>query len=233
MKRKFQDIYKQLSESIEAGTFQTGTTLPSENELAENYNASRETIRKALNMLSEHGYIQKVQGKGSIVLDMSRINFPFSGVISFQELSQKLGTRTKTEVVYLKKEHATDHQLKGEERVWRVHRVRHIDGERIILDKDVFSVQAVPHLTNEICENSIYDFIENNLGLTISFAHKEIVIEEPSEEDQHLLDLNGSHNIVVIRSFTYLEDATLFQYTESRHRPDKFRFVDFARRVQT
>ena len=27
-------------------------------------------------------------------------------------------------------------------------------------------------------------------------------------------------------SYTYLEDATLFQYTESKHRPDKFRFVD-------
>ena len=28
----------------------------------------------------------------------------------------------------------------------------------------------------------------------------------------------------------YLEDTSLFQYTESRHRPDKFQFVDFARR---
>lgn len=30
--------------------------------------------------------------------------------------------------------------------------------------------------------------------------------------------------------YVYLEDASLLQYTESRHRLDKFRFVDFARR---
>jgi GntR family transcriptional regulator, trehalose operon transcriptional repressor len=38
--------------------------------------------------------------------------------------------------------------------------------------------------------------------------------------------------VVVIRSQVYLDDANLFQFTESRHRPDKFRFVDFARRVK-
>lgn len=35
--------------------------------------------------------------------------------------------------------------------------------------------------------------------------------------------------IVSIKSFTYLEGATLYQYTESRHRPDKFKFIDFTR----
>jgi len=66
--------------------------------------------------------------------------------------------------------------------------------------------------------------------LKISYAKKEIIVEEPTEEDRKWLDLEGFHNIVVIKNYVYLEDASLFQYTESRHRPDKFRFVDFARR---
>lgn len=41
---------------------------------------------------------------------------------------------------------------------------------------------------------------------------------------RRLLDLGGFTNIVVIKSLVYLEDTSLFQYTESRHRPDKFRF---------
>lgn len=46
-------------------------------------------------------------------------------------------------------------------------------------------------------------------------------------------DQNGKHqntHVVVVRNYVYLEDTTLFQYTESRHRLDKFQFVDFARR---
>lgn len=36
--------------------------------------------------------------------------------------------------------------------------------------------------------------------------------------------------VVVVRSYTYLDDNRLFQYTISKHRPDKFVFIDFARR---
>ncbi|XLG13386.1 Trehalose operon transcriptional repressor [Bacillus velezensis] len=36
--------------------------------------------------------------------------------------------------------------------------------------------------------------------------------------------------MAVVKNRVFLEDTSLFQYTESRHRLDKFRFVDFARR---
>ena len=60
---------------------------------------------------------------------------------------------------------------------------------------------------------------------------KEISIQRTSKEDKEYLDLEDFDMIVVVKSYTYLDDASLFQYTESRHRPDKFRFVDFARRI--
>lgn len=95
-KNKFLKIKEDLAEKIRNRHFQEGDLLPSENELVDMYSASRETIRKALNMLSEDGYIHKVQGKGSIVLDVSKFDFPISGLVSFKELAQKMGGRTKT-----------------------------------------------------------------------------------------------------------------------------------------
>ena len=65
----------------------------------------------------------------------------------------------------------------------------------------------------------------------VSFAKKEIVVVPASEEEKRLLDMHEYDLLVCVKSYTYLEDATLFQYTESKHRPDKFRFVDFARRT--
>lgn len=123
--------------------------------------------------------------------------------------------------------------LHAKDLVWKVVRTREIGGEKVILDKDYLVKNIVPQLTKEVCEDSIYSYIENTLGLQISFAKKEILIEEPTEEDRLYLDIEGFHNVVVIRSQVHLEDASLFQYTESRHRPDKFRFVDFARRRTT
>jgi GntR family trehalose operon transcriptional repressor len=236
-KSKFQMIYDELVGHIENGDLKANELLPSENELAESYKASRETIRKALKLLSEHGYIQKMQGKGSVVLDVTKINFPISGLVSFRELADKMGKRAKTDVVGLEEQLMTpdmqeQFQMKEATNVWSVKRVREIDRERIILDNDYLLTSLVPGLTVDICERSLYAYIEQVLGLTISFAKKEITVERPTEEDKELLDLKEYDTIVVVKSHVYLDDATMFQYTESRHRPDKFRFVDFARRTR-
>ncbi|CAH2716034.1 HTH-type transcriptional regulator TreR [Neobacillus rhizosphaerae] len=237
MTNKYLTIYNNIVEQIKSGEILPQTLLPSENELKDQFDTSRETIRKALNLLSQNGYIQKVRGKGSIVIDISKFDFPVSGLVSFKELAKKMGSKPKTIVnelelikpdVFIRKQL----QLSSKDIVWKVIRTREMGGEKIILDKDFLYKKYVPNLTEEICADSIYQYLENELNLTISFAKKEIVVEEPTEEDRTLLDLEGFHNVVVIKNYVYLDDATLFQYTESRHRPDKFRFVDFARRTR-
>ncbi|UOQ95249.1 trehalose operon repressor [Halobacillus shinanisalinarum] len=237
MKNKFIVIYNDLVKAIRQGEFKAGDTLPSENELTIRFETSRETIRKALNLLSQNGYIQKVRGKGSVILDHSKFEFPVSGLTSFHELSNQLGQTVKTHVHELFLETANN-QLRSrlncskDMKIWKISRSREIDGERIILDKDYILEDVVPGLTKSIAEHSIYHYIENQLELEISFAKKEIVVETVTEEDTAHLDLDGHSQVVVIRSYVYLADATLFQYTESRHRPDKFQFVDFARRTK-
>lgn len=236
MTNKYLTIYNTIVEQIKSGEIPPQTLLPSENDLTEQFQTSRETIRKALNLLSQNGYIQKVRGKGSIVIDVSKFDFPVSGLVSFKELGQKMGRKPRTivnELDLMKPDGYIRQQLQltGKDQVWKVVRIREIGGEKIILDKDFLNKKFVPELTEEICADSIYEYLEKDLNLTISFAKKEIVVEEPTDEDRALLDLDGFHNIVVIKNLVYLDDASLFQYTESRHRPDKFRFVDFARRT--
>ncbi|WP_153980681.1 trehalose operon repressor [Paenibacillus xylanilyticus] len=235
MNNKFIRIYEDIAAHIRNGEIEAGSLLPSELDLSESYQTSRETIRKALKMLYEEGYIQKIQGKGSIVLDIRMIDFPISGLVSFKELAKKMGQRARTHVEELEELKVDQALFKTVqfglgEQVWKIVRVRNVDGERVILDKDYVSQRLVPGLTKEICNDSIYEYMEDQLGLSISFAKKEILVEEPTEEDRRLMDLEGFHNVVVVRSQVYLEDASPFQFTESRHRPDKFKFVDFARR---
>ncbi|NLV75980.1 MAG: trehalose operon repressor [Tissierellia bacterium] len=235
MEIKYLSIYNDLMDSIEKGDIKPGEKLPSENELMDIYNVSRDTVRKALDLLEGNGYIHKIKGKGSFVLDINKFDFPITGIVSFKELSQKLGIRSNTLVQELDLINPDKYltkklELSKGDLVWRVIRVREIDGKKIILDKDFFNNRYVPDLNKEICESSIYEYIEKDLGLNIGFAKKEITLQQVSKEDKEYLDLEDFDMIVVVKSYTYLDDASLFQYTESRHRPDKFRFVDFARR---
>ncbi|AWB46191.1 trehalose operon repressor [Paenibacillus sp. CAA11] len=228
-------IYNQLTNDIHEGTLQPGDKLASEHELALRFATTRETVRKALGLLSQNGYIQKVRGKGSFVLDVSKFDFPVSGLVSFKEIADKLEQPTRTLVYQLELKRPNEYvrkqlELEPAGLVWEVVRARVMDKERIILDKDYFRSDLVPELTREICEHSIYDYLEHELKLKISFAKKEITVEPLTEDDRQYLDLHQDTHVVVVRNYVYLDDAQLFEYTESRHRLDKFRFVDFARR---
>lgn len=234
--QKYITIYHDLREKIQQKQWSKDEMLPSENELATTYQTSRETIRKALDLLVQDGLIQKVRGKGSVITGLNIMDFPVSGLVSFKELATKMNLETKTTVTDLTSMKPDDHlqsklEVSQAESIWKVVRLREISGEKIILDIDYFNKEVVPELTKDICEDSIYNYLENELGLNISFAKKEIVVEEPTDMDRQMMDLEGFHNVVVIKSKVYLDDASLFQYTESRHRPDKFKFVDFARRA--
>ena len=232
---KYIEIYNEIVSNIENGNLEVDSKLPSEAQLMDKYSVSRDTIRKSLNLLEQNGYIQKSKGKGSFVLDINKFNFPVSGIRSFKELIESMGKEVITSVEELSlrapsKKTMVKLELNNEDHVWKIVRVRKIDGERIILDKDYFNARFVPTLTLEVCKDSIYKYIEGELNLKISYAKKEITVQQATEEDKKYLDLGRDNMVVVVKSYTYLEDRSLFQYTESRHRTDKFKFVDFARR---
>lgn len=232
---KFNEIYLDLEAAILNQRYKPGDLLPSENTLATTYNVSRETIRKALVLLLESGYIQKQQGKGSIVLDVKRFNFPVSGLTSYKEIQDTQHIKGKTILTKNERQLMPQHiiqqfNLPADTQVHYIERQRQVNGESVILDKDYLITSIVPEMPDKEAENSLYNYIEHTLGLVIGYAQKEFTVEPITKEDKLLMDLQNDSHVVVVRSSVYLEDTRFFQYTESRHRLDKFRFVDFARR---
>lgn len=234
--KAYEIIYQSIENSILRGEFTPGDFLPSENQYVKQFKVSRDTVRKALSLLMTNGYIQKIHGKGSIVLKREQLRFPISGLTSYKELQNAYGYASKTNVVELEKiiinSELESHTgfIEGEA-VWKLVRTREIDKNKVILDTDYLLCRLIPNITTEIGEDSIYKYIEKELNLQISFAEKEIRVVPLNENDRDYLDLSPQdNNIVSIQSRVFLSNAEQFQYTESRHRTDKFLFYDFARR---
>ena len=232
--KKYQEIFNDLQEKILNGSYLAGVLLPTEKELQDQYQVSRDTVRKALRLLTEKGLIQKVQGRGSQVLKQELLNFPVSGLTSYKELVDSLGLNSQTRVISLDlmtvdEQTALQTGFPEGSQVWKVLRTRSIDGVVSVLDLDYLAKDCVPNLTQEIAQTSIYAYLEEDLGLDISYAQKEITIQASTERERLLMD-NQDDYLVLIRSRVYLGDTRQFQYTESRHKIDKFQFVDFARR---
>ena len=234
MDNKFQNIYQDMVSKVIHGIYKKGRLIPSEKQLSNLYNTSRETIRKALREMAENGLIQKIQGKGTVVLDLSRYNFPISGLVSFKELNKKINMGASTKVLCLKECFLPIQEFglseKKKNKVTFIERLRKNNDGPMIIDQDYIPKDIVPKIPLKAAQNSLFEYFEKNLGLDISYAIKKMTVETLTKREAHLLNLKENSVGVMVRNQTYLKDTTLLQVTKSIHRPDKFSFIDFARR---
>ncbi|EJW19652.1 trehalose operon repressor [Paenibacillus alvei] len=231
----YMTIYEDIKGKIASGEYASGTKLPSEHEFCVIYDTSRGTIRNALDLLVEEGLVNRQPGKGVYVLDNNAITFSFGGLVSFKEASESSGQKFLTTVPYFEEITITNKlhertKLPLGETAYCLHRVRELGGERIILDINYFLKEKVEGLTKEIAERSIYDYIEQQLGHKIGFAQRVIQVEPATAKDREHLIMKSYGFVVVVKNYVYMHDGSLFEYTESRHHPERFVFTDFARR---
>ncbi|UYJ36953.1 MAG: trehalose operon repressor [Oscillospiraceae bacterium] len=236
-KSKFEQIYKDLKEKIESGDYAYQDLLPSENTMVSIYNCSRNTIRRALSELTEQGYVQPLHGKGVRVIyqPIDQAAFTIGGIESFKESAIRNHRKRHTEVLQFA-EITADERLAAKtgfpigSELYYLQRVRFLDGIALILDINMFLKSLVPNLTKEIAENSIYEYIENDLGMSIVTSKRKMTVERATQIDEKYLQLNDYNCLAVVTGQTFNADGIMFEYTQSRHRPDYFCFQDTATR---
>ncbi|WP_375590334.1 GntR family transcriptional regulator [Hoeflea alexandrii] len=85
---RYAQIQKSLEQRLIDGLYPIGSLMPSEQELSQEFNSSRTTIREALRYLRERGYVERRQGVGTrVISDTTRSTF-FQSFSSLDELFQ-------------------------------------------------------------------------------------------------------------------------------------------------
>ena len=233
----YEDIYKDLKRKIEEDIFKYQELLPSENTLIQTYHCSRNTVRRAIQCLVNDGYVQTVQGKG--VRNIYRPNeqsvFTIGEIETFQESAKRNNMNAYTKTVLfteltIDEKYAKKTGFPVGSKVYYLQRIHYFDDIPLILNHNYFLKDCTPGLTKEISENSIYDYLEHKLQMTIVNSKRIMTVEKVTQIDEKYLQLNiNDYNCVaVISSQTYNSDGVMFEYTQSRHRPDYFRFYDNA-----
>ncbi len=65
----FEQIAVQIEKRILSGELRSGDRLPTERELAEQFQASRTAVREAMKILAQKGLVEMRPGRGTIVID--------------------------------------------------------------------------------------------------------------------------------------------------------------------
>lgn len=234
-KSKYEYIFKDLKERIESEEYEYQSILPPESVLVGVYDCSRNTVRRALAQLSEIGYVQAINGVGVRVIyqPYDKASFVIGGIETFKETASRNKLNSTTEVVMFAEIVADKRVAKRTgfpegTGLYYIQRLRKLDGNPCIMDINMFDKSIVPGITKEIAEKSIYEYIEKDLQMEIGMSKRKMTVEKITEVDSKYLSLGDYNCLAVVTSQTFNGMGIMFEYTQSRHVPEYFCFMDTA-----
>ncbi|MFV0560982.1 MAG: GntR family transcriptional regulator, LSA1692 subfamily [Enterococcus sp.] len=227
-KNKFDHISAEIEQRIQKGVYTSAQKLPSEYDLAKEFNCSRLTIRKAIEDLIQKNIVVKRRGKGSYVMTQTKIQSGRSGLQGFTEAAKEYGKTSKTEVISFEKlsspsaEICAALQLDVEQPIYELVRRRMLDNEPMTVEKIYLSERYVQDLSKEDFKGSLFQLLENQVE--IAYSHQEIEAVLVEEELSKLLDVSVGNPLLQVHSITYMIDAMPILYDISFYRADRYTF---------
>ena len=108
-------------------------------------------------------------------------------------------------------------------------RTRNVNQKVKILDEDYFLTSIVSNISDSVAKDSIYHYLETQLGLDISYSSKSITFEPLLKENIMFWENTTAiyRNSEKCRLF---KNTMPFQYNVSKHLATEFKFQEFSRR---
>ncbi|MFX3618541.1 MAG: GntR family transcriptional regulator [Sporolactobacillus sp.] len=224
---KYKLVVDYIRTGIETGKYVYGKKMPTINELAKTLHVSAMTVKKALDILTKSGYIERRQGSGIYVkmnTDHIKERIPLSGNSSRFPKNELHTKVIHFDVDRASKEAAEKLQISTDDFVYNIERIRVLNGKPIIIEYVYMPITVIPGLTKEILEDSIYKYIRQNLKKNISSSDFTITGVRPNFDDKKYLNLTDTDFLMQIVQTVYFDDGTAFEYSIDKHLPNEFKY---------
>lgn len=179
MPKKTNCLYSQVADALIAqiNGHMYGKLLPSERALCEQYQVSRTTIRQALHLLAQRGYVDGVRGKGMVVSHPQLLQ-ELHSVYNFHEEMRRQGKRPETHMVDFVVQAASGglasvFSLPEGSPVYRMIRLRLADGVPMLLETTYLSYQRFPGIQQkELEKGPLHHLLSSRYGLKLTAAEE-------------------------------------------------------------
>lgn len=221
MAPKYLQVAAQIESDIIDHVYQETNKLLTEDEYAKKYEVSRNTVRKAIEILVNKGYVYQVQGSGVFIrthhnegyVNLEKLQgvtndfsdrvvenklLDFQLQTADQELAKSMGCKVGTPIYYVK-------------------RLRIVDGNTFSIETSYFNKELVIYLDKNIVKGSIYNYLRNDQKLSIGFADRIIRADYLSLEQAELLELKENDPALVVDNTVCLTNGAVFDYSQSVH----------------
>jgi len=177
---QYRILYEKLRKVIEEGSYQRGDLLPSENELCAAHHLTRPTVRKALDMLVNDGFIIRQQGKGSIVQGQPK----GIGILALTGTTSAIGQDNLSTRIIVKPEirsweNAFGYEISNRDKsvgCIYMERLRLINNQPVFYDITMIPNFNLPRFTSRTFEDrSLFDILRKHYQIEVKGGEQKIL----------------------------------------------------------
>ena len=231
-------FYMQLREivryKIETGEYAPCTALPSENELADTFSTTRQTVRNAIDALVNEGLLRRVAGKGVYVLGKKiqrdlEILQGFTQTMLDRNVTPSIKVVKKT-VRKAGEKYALMFGISPEDDIFYIKRLCCADNEPVSLEEIYIPRNLIPKIGGiDLSVFSIYE-VYALYGIHLERAYQTIDLVHLEQNDARMLGISAELPVMLFECTSYDDRGRIIEHSHSYTRGDKCRFsVHFKR----
>jgi GntR family transcriptional regulator len=199
-----------LIEKIKEGVWNVEAQIPTEKALMEEYNIGRVTVREALSMLVNEGYLYKKHGIGTFVAK-KQTSLGFEPLISLTYSLHAKGVDPRNEVVA--KDLIIPNKKFSNKLKWETQRpclflkrIRYAVNTPIAIEESYFSEEYKDVESKYDLKGSIAKIILEDMKLTIKKVEQVIIPRLATKEEQEILKIDEATQVLNLERWIYVED---------------------------
>ena len=225
-------LYQQLSDSLRrqvlGANWPADSAIPSERELMRLTGLSRMTVRQAIDSLTREGLLTRIHGRGTFIVP-ERVEQDMRGVYSFTERIRAQGRSPSTHVIEAIQGRASQETLKllhlePEAHVFRLTRLRCVDGEPAVVDIVKIPADRCPGLLEHDLTGSLYAILTEHYNVPPLRSTDTLEATGASREVAERLAVRPGTPLTLMRRIATTHGDIPIELTEEYARPDRLRY---------
>lgn len=225
-------LYYQLKENIlkalKNKEFKVGERLPAERELAEYHNISRMTVKKAIDILVDNGYLIRKQGSGTYVNDY-QASYSISPLMSFSQEMEKKNLNYSSQILSFKKiqnkKIAAKMNLKVETKLLQLERLRLIEKKPFLLENTFLEFKKFKDLKqDELANNSLFKIIKNKYNIELIKAEAEVEAMIFNQKISKKMKIEEGLLGLYFEQISENKNKEIIEFTSAYYRSNNYKF---------
>ena len=230
--KKFEQVQQYILTEIKEGRLAASDLVASEKILGQMFDASRATVRRAMDCLVTQGILFRVQGKGTFVSKQTRFK-EFNRLKSLTEQAAETGISISNVVIsyneiFPKTSVASIMEISTKQKVAHFYRVRMSEGVPLAFEDSFYLSSVIGPINAEVVGQSIYKYLEEERKVKISYGTQDLDAVAADEKLSIMLNVPKKTPLLRMTFIGHMENDKIFEYTRTYYRCDKYTFSQIA-----